>query len=108
MQPATADSAFATDFSFLPNFVPTDTLEHLKNCGKNTKKTGDAIVEFASSKGLRMLPFVHDLQATKGTSEDHVIYHRALCWASYRKSVKYKVKMVVQRNRKPKNVISDE
>ena len=28
-------------------------------------------------------------------------YLRALCWASYRKSVKYKVKMVVQRNGKP-------
>lgn len=97
-----ADSAFTTDFSLLPNFVPTDTLEHLKNCRKNTMKTRDAIVEFASFKGLTMLPFVHDLQVRKGTSEKHVIYLRALCWASYRKPVKYKVKMVVQRNRKPK------
>ena len=28
----TVDSAFADDFTVLPTFVPTDTLEHLKNC----------------------------------------------------------------------------
>ena len=95
------DSAFTTDFSLLPNFVPNDTLEHQKNCGKNTKKSDDAIVEFASSKGLRMLPFVHDVQVSKDTSGDR-IYLRALCWASYRKSVKYKVRMVIQKNSKPK------
>ena len=32
----TADSAFTDDFSLLPKFAPTDTLEHLKNCRKNT------------------------------------------------------------------------
>ena len=50
----TGDSAFTNDFSLLPKFVPTDTLEHLKNCGKNaSRKSEDTFVEFASSKGLR-------------------------------------------------------
>ena len=30
-------------------------MEHLKNCGKNTRKSADAVAIFASSKGLRML-----------------------------------------------------
>ena len=99
----TADSAFTDDFSLLPKFVPTDTLEHLKNCGKNTgRKSEDTFVEFASSKGLRLLPFVHDVQVTTDNLEEHIIYLRALCWASYRKAVKYKVKMVVQNNGNPK------
>ena len=54
------ESVFNCDFSLLPNFVPNDTLEHQKNCGKHVKKSDDANVEFASTKGLRMLPFVHD------------------------------------------------
>ena len=33
------------------------TLEHLKNCRKNTRKSADAVAEFASSKGLGMLSF---------------------------------------------------
>ena len=46
----TADSAFTKDFSLLPKFVPIDTLEHLKNCGKNaSRKSEDTFVEFASS-----------------------------------------------------------
>ena len=99
----TTDSAFTNDFSLLPKFVPTDTLEHLKNCGKNTsRKSDDTFVEFASSKGLRLLPFVHDVQVTTDNSENHIIYLRALCWASYRKSVKYKIQMVVQKNSNPK------
>ena len=71
--------------------VPTDTLGHAKNCGKNTRKSADAVAEFASSKGLRMLSFVHD-----------VIYLRALCWASYRKFVRYRTEIVVQRKANPK------
>ena len=58
----TVDSAFGDNFTILPTFVPTDTLEHLKNCGKNTRKSADVAGKFASSKGLRMLSFVHDLQ----------------------------------------------
>ena len=30
-------------------FVPTDTLEHTKNCGKNSRKSADAVAEFARS-----------------------------------------------------------
>ena len=41
------DSAFGDGFTVLPTFVPTDTLEHLKNCRKNTKKSADAVAEFA-------------------------------------------------------------
>ena len=49
---------FADDFTVLPTFVPTDTLEHLKNCRKNTRKSADAVAEFASSKGPKMLSFL--------------------------------------------------
>ena len=49
-----------------------------------------------------MLPFVHDVQVTTDNLEERIIYLRALCWASYRKTVKYKVKMVVQNNGNPK------
>ena len=41
------DSAFGDGFTVLPTFVPTDTLEHLKNCRKNTRKSADAVAEFA-------------------------------------------------------------
>ena len=60
----TEDSAFKEDFSVLPVFVPTDTLDHLKECGKATKKStpGEAVAEMSNNKGLRLLPFVHDLQ----------------------------------------------
>ena len=30
-------------------FVPTDALGHTKNCGKNTRKSADAVAEFAIS-----------------------------------------------------------
>ena len=58
------DSAFNKDFSILPVFVPTDTLDHTQKCGKSTKKSvdGDAIAEMSSSKGLRMVSFVHDME----------------------------------------------
>ena len=46
------------DFTALPTFVSTVILEHLKNCRKNTRKSADAVAEFASSKGLGMLSFL--------------------------------------------------
>ena len=55
----TVDSAFGDDFTVLPTFVPSDTLELLKYCRKNTRKSADTVVEFASSKGLRMLSFLY-------------------------------------------------
>ena len=104
----TVDSAFGDNFTVLSTFVPTDTLEHLKNCGKNTRKSADVAGEFASSKGHRMLSFVHDLQVcATPNSKDDVFYLRALCRAPYKKSVKYKAKMVVQRNSKPKILAAD-
>ena len=54
----TVDSAFVDDFTVLPTFVPTDTLEHLKNCRKNTRKSADDVADFASFKGHRMLSFL--------------------------------------------------
>ena len=49
----TVDLAFCDGFTVLPTaFVPTDTLEHLKNCRKNTRKSADAVADFASFKVL--------------------------------------------------------
>ena len=49
-------------------------LELQKNSGKNTRKSADAVAESASSKGFRMLSFVHDLQVfASPNSEDDVI-----------------------------------
>ena len=62
-----------------PPFFSTDTLAHLKYCGKSTRKSTDAGAKFSSSKGLRMLSVL----------VDDVIYFRTLYWASYRKSDKY-------------------
>lgn len=102
------DSAFSKDFSVLPIFVPTDTLDHLKRCGKTTKKSADdeAVVEMSSSKGLKMIPFVHNMETSKTDGSD-VVYVRALCWASYKKCVKYKVRMVVNPKGKPKIVSAE-
>ena len=87
----------------LPVFVPTDTLDHIKKCGKSTKKyaDGDVIAEMSSSKGLRMVSFVHDIPVSSGGGPD-VIFLRALCWASYRKCAKYKVRMIVNPQGSPK------
>ena len=46
----TVDSAFGDDFTVLPKFVLTETLEHLKNSGKNTRKSADAVAELASAQ----------------------------------------------------------
>ena len=44
----TIDSAFGYDFTILPNLVPTDALERVKNRKKNARKSADAVFEFAS------------------------------------------------------------
>ena len=47
-----ADSAFDDDFKLFTvshTFVLTDALGHTKNCGKNTRKSADAVAEFAVS-----------------------------------------------------------
>lgn len=96
--------AFNEYFSVLPVFVPTDTLDHLKERGKTTKKStaSEAVAEMSSTKGLRLLPFVHDLPVSTPADSNNIIYVRALCWASYRKSVKYKIRLIVNPNGKPK------
>ena len=54
--------------------ILTVRLELQKNSGKNTRKSADAVAESASSKGFRMLSFVHDLQVfASPNSEDDVI-----------------------------------
>ena len=40
----TVDLAFGDGFTVLPTFVPTDTLKHLKNFRKNTRKSVDSVV----------------------------------------------------------------
>ena len=45
-----ADSAFGDDFTVFPTFVPTDTLEHLENRGKNTRKSADAVAVACSRR----------------------------------------------------------
>ena len=99
----TFDSAFGEDFTVLPTFVPTVRWELQKNSGKNTRKSADAVADFASSKGLRMLSFVQTSKCVRVQIPRMMLFNylRALCWASYRKSVKYKVITVVQRNGKP-------
>ena len=56
----TIDLALGDGFAVLPTFVPTNKLEHLKNCRKNTKKSADAVAEFTGSKGLRILSFLFE------------------------------------------------
>ena len=78
----TVDSVrFGDDFTVLPTFVLTETLEHLKNCGKNTRKFAYAVAEFASAQNALICSLACP------NSEDDVIYLRELRWASYRKSV---------------------
>ena len=65
------------------------------------KFTNAAAVINSNDKGLRMVNFVHDLQVYNNT-ENNVIYFRACCWASYKRNVKYKVKMVCKQSGTPK------
>ena len=44
------DSAFGDDFTVFPTFVPTDTLEHLENRGKKTRKSADAVAVACSRR----------------------------------------------------------
>ena len=54
---AVDDSAFNKDYSALPVFVPTDTLNHLKECGKTTKKSlsTDAVVGNVKFKRFKII-----------------------------------------------------
>ena len=85
----TEDSAFKEDFSVLPVFVPTDTLDHLKECGKATKKSTprEGVAEMSSKQGLRLLPNVKEMEVSQ-PGENNNNYLRALCWATYKKKCK--------------------
>ena len=79
-----------------------DAFEQVKNSGKSMKKFANAdVVINSNDKGLRMVNFVHDLQVYNNT-ENKIIYIRACCWASYKRNVKYKVKIACKQNGTPK------
>ena len=74
----------------------------VKNSGKSMKKfTNAAVVINSNDKGLRMVNFVRDLQVYNNT-ENNIIYVRSCCWVSYKRNVKYKVKMVCKQSCSPK------
>ena len=68
-----ANELFNNKFSVLPNFVPMDAFQHVKNSGKSIKKYDnvDAVVN-SNDKGLRMMSFVHDLQVYKDPQRSYV------------------------------------
>ena len=78
-----------------------DAFEQVKTSSKSMKFNNAAAVINSNDKGLRMVNFVHDLQVYNNT-ENNVIYVRACCWASYKRNVKYKVKMVFKQSMTPK------
>lgn len=91
-----ANEVFSNNFSVLPNFVPMDAFQQIKNSGKSIKKYDNVeVVINSNDKGLRMMRFVHDLQVYK-ESDQNYIFVRACCWASYKRDRKYKVKLIVQ------------
>ena len=50
-----ADEVFNYNFSVLPNFVPMDAFQHIKNSGKFVKKYDNVdVVVNSNDKGLRM------------------------------------------------------
>ena len=50
-----ADEVFNYNFSVLPNFVPMDAFQHIKNSGKFIKKYDNVdVVVNSNDKGLRM------------------------------------------------------
>lgn len=91
-----ANEVFNNNFSVLPNFVPMDAFQHIKNSGKSIKKYDNVdVVVNSNDKGLRMMRFVRDLQVYKDPQKSYV-FVRACCWASYKRDRKYKIKLTVQ------------
>ena len=87
---------FNKNFTVLPNFVPMDAFQHLKNTAKTSKKHKNIDLTVNSNdKGFRMMTFVHDLEVYKIPDQRYVLI-RACCWASYSRDRKYKVKPIVQ------------
>ena len=100
--PPDESTLFSEDFSVLPSFVPMDAFEQVKNSGKSSKKSANAeVVINSNDKCLRMMNFLHELQVYNNV-EKNIIYLRACCWASYKRNVKYKVKLVINKRGTPK------
>ena len=100
--PPDDSTLFSKDFSILPSFLPMDAFEQVKNSGKSVQKIANAdVVINSNDKGLRMMNFVHDLQVCN-SAEKRLVYLRACCWASYKRNVKYKVKLVLNQTETPK------
>jgi len=102
-----ANGLFNENFSVLPNFVPMDAFQHLKNTGKSsTKYKNIDVVINSNDKGLRMMRFIHDLQVYKMPDQSQ-IFVRACCWASYKRDRKYKVKFQQSVTEKVKSACCD-
>ena len=94
--PPDESTSFNNDYTVLPNFVPMDAFQHLKNKSKSLSKYKNIDVTVNSNdKGFQMMMFVHDLEVYK-TPDQKYIFVRACCWASYSRDRKYKVKLFVQ------------
>ena len=79
-----ANEVFNNNFSVLPNFVPMDAFQHIKNSGKSFKKYDNVdVVVNSNDKGLRIMRFVHDLQVYRDPQKNYV-FVRSCCWASYK------------------------
>ena len=65
------------------------------------KFTNAAVVISSNDKGLHIVNFVPDLQVYNNT-KNNIIYVRACFGASYKKNVKYKVKMICNQSVTPK------
>ena len=62
-----ANEIFNNNFSVLPNFVPMDSFQQIKNSGKSiTRYDNVDVVVNSNENGLRMMTIVHDLQMYKG------------------------------------------
>ena len=100
--PPDESNLFSEYFSVFPSFVPMDAFEQVENSGKSSKKSANAEVVINSiDKGLRMMNFVHELQVYNNV-EKNIIYLHTCCWASYKRSVKYKVKLIINKRGTPK------
>ena len=76
-----------------------DAFEQVKYSGKSSKKSANAeVVINSNDKGLRMMNFVHELQVYDNV-EKNIIYSRVCCWASYKRRVKYKVKLIINKKK---------
>ena len=102
--PPDDSTLFSEDYSVLPSFVPMDAFEQVKNSGKSVKKFANAeVVINSNDKGLRMMNFVHELQVYN-IAEKSLIYLQACCWASYKRNINYKVKLVINQKGTTKTV----